>query len=158
MTIRFTVPGDPVGKARPRVTRYGTYNPEKTEAYEALARMHLRDAMRGLEPLVGGVAVIIEAVYDIPKSYSKKRTVAILAGDELPTKKPDADNITKIILDAANGIAWGDDAQVVCVCTVKRYKASQLAAPCVHVEIAELTAASKLKIALKITRKFLMGE
>jgi Holliday junction resolvase RusA-like endonuclease len=28
------------------------------------------------------------------------------------TKKPDIDNLTKAILDALNGIAWNDDAQV----------------------------------------------
>ena len=30
-----------------------------------------------------------------------------------PTKKPDADNISKIVLDALNGLAYYDDNQVV---------------------------------------------
>ena len=30
-----------------------------------------------------------------------------------PTKKPDADNIVKIICDALNGVAYKDDTQVV---------------------------------------------
>ena len=37
--LRFTVPGKPVGKARPRFTRRGfAYTPEKTVRYEAAVR------------------------------------------------------------------------------------------------------------------------
>ena len=39
----------------------------------------------------------------------------------LPTKKPDADNIAKAILDALNGLAYYDDAQVVHLEVQKRY-------------------------------------
>ena len=39
----------------------------------------------------------------------------------LPTKKPDADNIAKAILDALNGLAFYDDAQVVYLQVSKRY-------------------------------------
>ena len=28
------------------------------------------------------------------------------------SSKPDADNLAKIVADALNGIAWGDDAQI----------------------------------------------
>ena len=31
-------------------------------------------------------------------------------GEMLPTKKPDVDNIIKIILDSLNGLAYKDDA------------------------------------------------
>ena len=37
----------------------------------------------------------------------------MLDGDILPRKKPDYDNIAKIITDALNGIAYKDDSQVV---------------------------------------------
>lgn len=32
---------------------------------------------------------------------------------KLPMKKPDLDNVAKIILDALNEVAWVDDTQVV---------------------------------------------
>jgi Holliday junction resolvase RusA-like endonuclease len=38
-----------------------------------------------------------------------------------PTKKPDADNIAKVILDALNGIAYRDDTQVVDLTVSMRY-------------------------------------
>jgi Holliday junction resolvase RusA-like endonuclease len=37
------------------------------------------------------------------------------------TRKPDLDNLTKTILDALNGIAWVDDAQVVELKATKRF-------------------------------------
>ena len=46
-----------------------------------------------------------------PKSISKKKREELLKG--YPMKKPDLDNVAKIILDALNGIAWKDDTQVV---------------------------------------------
>ena len=40
MTIKFTVPGVPVGKGRPRFTRGGhAYTPEKTAAFEEKVRL-----------------------------------------------------------------------------------------------------------------------
>ena len=38
MSITFTVLGEPVGKARQRVTRFGTYTPEATTMYENLIK------------------------------------------------------------------------------------------------------------------------
>lgn len=38
-----------------------------------------------------------------------------------PTKKPDADNIIKVILDALNGLAYQDDAQIYRVYFEKMY-------------------------------------
>lgn len=51
----------------------------------------------------------------------QKRIYAIKNGQELPCKKPDIDNVIKIILDALNGIAYKDDCQVVEVIAVKKY-------------------------------------
>ena len=40
-----------------------------------------------------------------------------------PTKKPDADNVVKIICDALNDVAWADDAQITVLHFEKRYGA-----------------------------------
>lgn len=73
----------------------------------------------------------IVAVYPVPSSYSKRKTVSALAGDLLPAKKPDADNIAKIVADALNGLAYEDDAQITQLTVLKRYSDE----PCVRVEI-----------------------
>ena len=59
----------------------------------------------------------IKAYYSIPKSASKKKKAAMLAGKIRPTKKPDMDNVVKIIADSLNQIAYRDDTQIVdCQC------------------------------------------
>jgi len=42
--IHFTIPGAPKGKARPRVTKFGTYTPKSTKDYEKLVRKSYLDA------------------------------------------------------------------------------------------------------------------
>ena len=128
MTIYFTIPGPPVGKARPKVVRAKngmsmTYTPDKTVAYEELVRLRFQESLkvRPFVPLQGALRIKIFAGYPIPKSTSKKRRAAMLAGTELPTKKPDWDNIGKIICDALNGVAYEDDKQVTESQMRKRY-------------------------------------
>lgn len=57
--------------------------------------------------------VRIFAFYEIPKSTSKKKKAAMLAQEIRPTKKPDFDNIGKIICDSLNLVAYHDDSAVV---------------------------------------------
>ena len=124
--MTFSIPGAPQGKARPKVVRNGAfskaYTPEKTVNYEALVKMSYQQAAGGFFLGAGvPVRVRIDAYYDTPKSESKKKLRNMLAGLLFPTKKPDWDNIGKIICDALNGIAWKDDAQIVDGHVLKHY-------------------------------------
>ncbi|EJT6663995.1 RusA family crossover junction endodeoxyribonuclease [Clostridium perfringens] len=107
------------GKARPRVCRGHAFTPKDTVEYENLVRdCYKKQDGRYLE---GSIKAFIIAYYKIPKSYSKKRVQAIKDGLEEPTKKPDVDNIAKIILDSLNGIAYKDDSQIVDIRIIKKY-------------------------------------
>ncbi|ELC8455184.1 RusA family crossover junction endodeoxyribonuclease [Clostridium perfringens] len=107
------------GKARPRVCRDHAFTPKDTVQYEKLVRICYKEQDgRCLE--VPRKALII-AYYKIPKSYTKKRVQAIRDGLEKPTKKPDADNIGKIILYSLNGVAYKDDSQIVDLRIKKEY-------------------------------------
>lgn len=108
----FTVPGIPVAKGRPRVTKYVTYTPQKTKDYENLVRWSCKSKYKD-KPLNGPIRVDIIFYMLIPKGTSKKRTKAKIKGDILPTKRPDWDNMAKAITDALNGIAYNDDNQIV---------------------------------------------
>ena len=59
-------------------------------------------------------------------------------GQILPTKKPDADNIAKVICDALNGVAYGDDAQICKLCVSKRYQAVEGSTPYTVVEVEKV--------------------
>ena len=132
MIIRFTIPGVPQGKQRPRFTRFGhTYTPEKTRQYEEDVRSAYLEAARDAHFSDRPVCVEILAFYPIPKSAAKGRRAAMADGSIRPVVKPDCDNVCKIICDALNGIAWRDDAQVVKITVEKRYGET----PMVHVVI-----------------------
>lgn len=118
---QFIVPGAPRGKQRPKVTRNGTYTPEETKRYEEKVLACFLNEYPRMKPIRNGVNVHITAFFEIPKSYGKARRERILNGLERPTKKPDADNIAKIILDALNGKVILDDKQVVVLTVNKHY-------------------------------------
>ena len=125
--IEFFVPGAPVGKGRPRAARRGTgvvmFTPEKTAGYEALVAAAASNAMRAeAGPLfTGPLEAVLEMRIPIPASWSKAHKAAALAGTELPTSKPDIDNVAKAILDACNGVVFRDDAQVVMLVATKAF-------------------------------------
>ena len=135
MEIMFSVPGEPTGKGRPRMTKQGhTYTPQKTVEYENLVRQeYLRQCgvkFQDNTPLL----VKMKAIYAIPKTASKDKRRKMEEVKLFPLKRPDIDNVCKCILDALNGIAYRDDAQVVDCRIVKIYGNT----PRVEIEIAEL--------------------
>lgn len=121
MSITFTVLGEPVGKARQRVTRFGTYTPEATTMYENLIKTEYRRQCRDhrfddKQPL----RMEIRAEYLIPATASKVKRAAMLRGEIRPIKKPDWDNVGKVVSDALNKLAYRDDTQIV-DCTVRKF-------------------------------------
>lgn len=133
--VTFIINGEPRGKGRPRFTKNGhAYTDEKTKAYESLVWQSYLDAADGYK-FTSPVRVIIMAHFRPPKK-SKKVVGDMLAGHILPTKKPDVDNVAKIILDGLNRIAWDDDTQVVDL-SVSKYYSDE---PRVAVMIEEINA------------------
>ena len=127
MNNYFTIPGVPQGKARARTfyhkqaNRVVSMTPEKTILYENLIKQCFLDSCEETyfdkEPLV----MSIIAYFPIPKSTTKKDRLLISEGKLQPTKKPDADNIAKVICDALNGVAYGDDTQIISLTVTKQY-------------------------------------
>jgi len=120
--ISFVISGEVKGKQRPRMTRGGhVYTPTQTREAEAMIAKLGREAM-GDRPLLTGPVTLGVIVYTAPpKSASKAVRAAMLAGEMLPTKKPDLDNVLKLIADALNGIVYVDDSQIVQLWILKEY-------------------------------------
>ncbi len=118
---KFEVLGAPVGKARPRVTKWGTYTPKKTVNYENLVKFSYLQKYGGRDPLEGYLRLTIRFYMPIVKSTSKKNRALMLEGKILPDKMPDIDNMVKSIADALNGIAYEDDKQVIELHAYKYY-------------------------------------
>jgi len=99
MLYKIVVPGRPVPKERPRISKQGKlYTPSKTKNYEALINKTAKLIIP--EPLTGHVRIDI-------KLYTWR-----LAGD--------LDNYIKSILDGLAGVAYKNDLQVTAL-SAKRY-------------------------------------
>ncbi len=137
MTVEFTIPGAPQGKGRPRFSTAGgfvkTYTPAQTASYENLVKLEYERQVGKRFDDGAAISMHIRAYFDIPKSVSKKKREQMLNGEIRPTKKPDADNILKIIADSLNGVAYKDDSQIV-YCAVRKAYSDE---PRVTVRIAD---------------------
>ena len=144
--ITFTVPGVPQGKGRPRVGtisgRARVFTPAKTVAYENLIAHAAQQAMAGRPLIDGPVSCAIAIDAPIPASWSKRKQAAALAGELMPTTKPDLDNVVKAIFDGLNNVLWRDDVLVVDLAVRKRYSAT----PCVRVEVRSLHVVAQMGI------------
>ena len=120
--IELTIPGRPIAKKRPRFFRrgrhVGTYSAQAEEERAIKAAVAFQYAG---EPLACPVALNCAFYMPIPKSTSKKNRARMLDGLLVHAKKPDVDNLLKMICDCLNGVVWADDRQIVTIRGVKIY-------------------------------------
>ena len=115
----FTIvaPGEPVAMGRPRFSRNGhTYTPEKSRmAVRTLAALLRLSGGKKRFP-VGAVSLQIRFVMGIPKSQQARI-------DGTPcTKRPDTDNLVKLVCDSATEAGvWSDDSQVTSIAASKEW-------------------------------------
>jgi Holliday junction resolvase RusA-like endonuclease len=120
--IEFTVYGIPCAKGRARHTRAGiTFTPAKTRNEESNFRAQAINSHKPNKPLNGSILLEVCFYMPIPSSASKKLKQAMQDGCERPTKKPDLDNLVKLVKDALNGVYWQDDKQVISLKAEKFY-------------------------------------
>lgn len=112
--IEIVLLGKARAKGRPRFDRQTgrAYTPAATVKFETELKFVAEQVMDGRPPLQGPLKLEMKVVLAVPKSWSKKKRESALAGELLPTSKPDWDNFGKVI-DAANLIVWIDDSQIV---------------------------------------------
>lgn len=138
--IVFEIPGEPMGKARPRVVDGHAYTPSRTKAYEETVRLAYKQAVKDRPDGErfwdedAQLSIQIAAFYQLPKRVSRQMRGAMLSGKERPKKKPDLDNVLKIVADALNGLAYHDDSQIVYMVAGKFWAAT----PYVWVTISEV--------------------
>lgn len=116
------IEGEVKGLARPRASSFRgharMYDPDSNLIEKARIQLYVRDYFhKTLETLPAktsqrGFFVHINAHFRFPKSMSKAKKALARMDRIRPRKKPDADNIGKLVLDALNGIVWEDDSMV----------------------------------------------
>lgn len=121
--VSFSVPFV-AGKARHRIGKGHAYTPAATVRAEKAIRDAYERAVADKDGTVAdyrapkhvSVSVTIWTQRPLPESRAKKIST------EEDTYKPDADNVAKLVLDALNGVAWADDAQVTDLNVHKKYR------------------------------------
>lgn len=115
--LTFSMAGLPRGKGRPRTSVRGgiprVYTDAATRKYEASISKVAVGVMAGRRPLDGPLSVSVRLRLSPPISMSKRERARVLAGEQPYFGRVDVDNAAKAVLDALNGICWGDDNQIV---------------------------------------------
>lgn len=119
------------GLERPRITmrggrprQYDTKNNTERKALIADSYRESSTSAYGCVVAAGNhdpVSVRVETYDSLPVSRPKS------VESEENTFKPDIDNVIKLVLDALNGVAWHDDAQVIRITAYKhpRFRGEQ---------------------------------
>ena len=104
LVLDLKVEGQPLPKARARVTGRGAYTPERNLKNELMLEWHMKT--RVPNPVRGDLIV------DVDFFRSDQRQC-------------DLDNLVKQIFDAANGVVWNDDSQIICLYAQKLFDKSR---------------------------------
>lgn len=108
-----TIPFNPIPKGRGRAFvsggRVRVFTPKETRNAENNIKAHIISN----NPIMfdGPVCVLLDFVFLRPKTVKRKDH----------TVKPDLTNLAKTVEDAANGVLWRDDAQIVTLFCRKSY-------------------------------------
>lgn len=123
MIYEFEVPGKIIGKGRPRLNSYtgNVYTPTRTKDYETLIEQYFLLKYPRFKMLEGRIKISMIAYFSIPKATKKSMLEDMLEDKISPTKKPDIDNIVKIVLDSMNRFAFKDDIQITKLEVEKKY-------------------------------------
>jgi len=137
------IPGPPCAQGRPRAFRtkggaIRTFDPARSRSWKGAAQVHYQEALRAAEMLppafpVGPVAMSVVAVFACPKGAHRR----VPLPRRRKAGRPDADNLAKAAMDAANGLLFADDSQVAKL-VVHKFVGAQGEAPYVVVRVEEL--------------------
>ncbi len=116
----YTLSGNPIPLARPRLGQHGIVYDCQTQAKES-HRMELKFQVRN-KPLYDKtipLRFIVTFYMPIGQTYSAKRKSQLLNKPHF--KRPDLSNLIKYCEDVCNGIVFYDDAQIVEIFASKLY-------------------------------------
>lgn len=103
---------EPQSKLRHRIDRRGrSYTPKRTVNYENAIRREL--ILHRLPMVEDNVPIAVRLLFTLEKPKRCKR--------KQPVVRPDLSNLSKAVEDAANGVLWYDDDQIVSLEARKQY-------------------------------------
>lgn len=124
--VKIVVPGAPVAKGRPKFRKIGAfvqaYTPTKTRKAELEIARRYREQVDGGYPKSEHINMTCKFYMPFSSDISKKKRIE-WNEEKAHTKRPDLDNLIKLVCDALNGVAFVDDNEVSCIQAFKMYSA-----------------------------------
>ena len=111
--IHLAIPGEPQGKQRHKWSPRGTYSPKKTVNYETYIKELFAVKYPDFRPVESVLIMELQAWLMIPTSASKKKRKLMQDLALKPGKRPDIDNVIKVVMDALEKLAYKNDSQIV---------------------------------------------
>ena len=139
--LEFIIPGEPISQGRPRFSTHGgfarAYDPKKSREGKAVVKLCAKEAVQQAqwsEPITGPIEMLVQFGIALPKSQYRKRTPVTR---RWRVKKPDIDNLMKLVKDACSSVVLLDDNQIVRIIGEK-IQCAQDEAPFTKVRFTEL--------------------
>jgi len=123
---KLTVLGDPKAQGRPRARNAGKF----IQVYDDPKSRKAKDSIQAVIQNEAPIALLdcpqVDLAFYLPRPkahYGTGRNVAKLknSAPTLHTKKPDIDNLRKLVMDAMTNVFWRDDSLVCIGTTTKEY-------------------------------------
>ncbi len=115
--IEYVILGNPLPLNRPRFFRGRVYDSQKVE--KLINHLEIKRQHGKLPLFMNPVHLEITFIFEVPKSYSKKKRELTLGKPHC--FKPDIDNLVKKILDEMTSACYTDDAIVSSISARKIY-------------------------------------
>jgi Holliday junction resolvase RusA-like endonuclease len=116
--IEFFVDGIPAAQGRPRAFKLPTgqirmYDPKKSRSWKENVAICASIVVGSKLPIEGAIQATLNFYLPWPKSDKKKV--------KPHTVKPDAENLSKAVCDALEGIGYKNDSQITVLKVTKQY-------------------------------------
>ena len=131
-SVTATIHGTPRPMPRPRFVNGKAFTSHRAKRVQRMIAEQVMVAMREdgrTDPFAGKVEIKLCFIFQRAKANRKGEPI------EHRASKPDIDNLTKLVLDACNGVAYTDDAQIV---ALHAYKWEDDKPPMTIVDIQEV--------------------
>ena len=136
----ITIPGEPIAQGRPRFSNRGgfvkAYDPAKSREGKQSIKYFVANKIEDddVGPLEGPLYMRIQFGIKLPTSQHRKRTPV---PRKWRIKKPDLDNLIKLVKDACSGIVYIDDNQIVKI-SAEKIECAQGESPFTKLQFSEL--------------------
>lgn len=113
-TINITFYGEPKAQKRHRAASNMSHFYDPSKSFKVYVNESIRNELgHDFKPISTEIYFNTRFFMPYPKSTNRKNSVLMELGVIRPTKKPDIDNLTKLLYDALKSLLYTDDSLII---------------------------------------------